>query len=263
MRSRTSISSSRITASTAILLTAGLLGCAGDAGTASPKLNAADVIDPSLRAGATAAEAAYDYPAAADKYRLLLSRNPEDRQIALKLARMLRYAGAPQEAIDFASAYLAERGPTAAMLAELGKAQLAADRLALAARSLAEAAELAPENWSIHSALGVVHDYQSDYDRAREAYGTALRLSPNNPAILNNLGLSRAQAGDIEGALSHLQVAAEQPSATAQVRQNLALVLAIKGDLPAAERLARADLPDDAVRNNMTFFRSLAGQPSR
>ena len=52
--------------------------------------------------------------------------------------------------------------------------------------------------------------------------------------------------------------AADLPAATAQVRQNLALLLALKGDGAEAERLARRDLPPEQARTNGETLRALA-----
>ncbi|MBF0334243.1 MAG: hypothetical protein HQL40_11455, partial [Alphaproteobacteria bacterium] len=41
-------------------------------------------------------------------------------------------------------------------------------------------------------------------------------------------------------------------------RQNLALVLALAGDLPAAERMARKDVSPEILRHNMTYYRALS-----
>jgi len=121
-----------------------------------------------------------------------------------------------------------------------------------------KAIQAAPESWEAHSTLGVVHDYQGRHADALKAYEAALKVSPNNPAVLNNLALSLAVSGDLSAAIATLEKANDQPKASPQVRQNLALLLAIKGDAAAAERFARKDLPPEVVRNNLRFFRALA-----
>jgi Flp pilus assembly protein TadD len=216
-----------------------------------------EAIEPSLRQAAREAEASYDYRSAVQHYRALLERHPDDPRLALALARNLRFSGASQAAIDLLAG-MAERERSALVLAELGKTYLAADRLGLAMRTLEEARTKAPKNWDIVSALGVAFDYQEQWDKAEAAYLAALTLSPDNPVVLNNLGLSRAQAGNLDGAIEALRQANEQPGAKAQVRQNFALLLALKGDAAAAERVARKDLPPDQSRSNGLYYRSLA-----
>lgn len=214
-------------------------------------------IEPSLRQAAREAEASYDYRSAVQHYRALRDRHPDDQRLALALARNLRFSGASQTAIELLNSLAGTERP-ALVLAELGKAYLAADRLGLALRTLEEAKAKAPKNWEIVSALGVAHDYQEQWDKAQAAYLTALALDPDNPVVLNNLGLSRAQSGDLDGALDALRQANEQPAAKAQVRQNYALLLALKGDVAAAERLARKDLTAEQAKGNGLFYRQLA-----
>ena len=55
-----------------------------------------------------------------------------------------------------------------------------------------------------------------------------------------------------------MKVATDQPSASAQARQNLALLMALKGDSEAAERLARKDLPPAVAEANIEYYKSLA-----
>ncbi|MBF0325443.1 MAG: tetratricopeptide repeat protein [Alphaproteobacteria bacterium] len=234
-----------------------LSGC-GTTQTSTPTISGlSEAVEPSLRQAAREAEASYDYRSAVQHYRALLDRHPDDQRLALSLARNLRFSGASQGAIDLLNS-LAGSERSALVLAELGKAYLAADRLGLALRTLQEAQAKAPKNWEIVSALGVAYDYQEQWDKAQAAYLTALAINPDNPVVLNNLGLSRAQSGDLDGALDALRQANEQPAAKAQVRQNYALLLALKGDVTAAERMARKDLTAEQAKGNGQFYRQLA-----
>lgn len=219
----------------------------------------AQAVDDSNRAAALASEAAGDYQTAAINWKALLDRHPDDSDIALHVARSLRYSGQIQPATDLLNTLLQKNGRNAALLTELGKCYLAGDRLGLAERTLTDAAALSPDDWQVLSALGVAQDYQGRYAEAQDSYAKALALSPNNPVILNNLGLSQAQSGKLLQARATLERAADQPMANAQVRQNLALVRALTGDVGGAERLNRQDLPPEAVRANGAYYRSLQG----
>ncbi len=237
-----------------------LTACASfDASPSAKQGKTPDVIETATRNAAQAAEAAYDYQTAAASWNALYQRHPDDPALALAVARNLRYAGQSQPAIAVAGGFLQQHGPSAGLLAELGKDYLAADRLPLAERTLRRATEAAPKDWQILSALGVSLDYQAKYADAQAIYARALELSPDNPAILNNLGLSQAEAGQLAAGQATLQKAADQPGATAQVRQNLALLKALGGDIGDAERLSRQDLSPEAVRANSAYYRLLAG----
>lgn len=249
----------------ALLLCGGaalLAGCANPSasGTSSASgTNSDAVIDEMTRTAAMTADVSGDFEAAAGNWSILYQRHPDDPTLALSLAGDLRRSGHQQQAIDVAAPFIERHGPSAAMLTELGKDYLAANRLGLAERTLRLAADAAPKDWQPLSALGVTVDYQGNHEQAQEIYTRALTLSPDNPILLNNLGLSQAQNGQLALARATLRRAIDQPAATAQVRQNLALVEALSGDPEAAERLSRQDLPPEMVRANAAYFKLLAG----
>jgi hypothetical protein len=60
-----------------------------------------------------------------------------------------------------------------------------------------------------------------------------------------------------------LRQAVGEPGAQAQMRQNLALVLALQGKYDEAQSLANRDLLPSAAANNISYVRELLGQPAR
>jgi Flp pilus assembly protein TadD len=244
-----------------LIIPAMLSGCAG--GASDPGAfdsTIARAVEPSLRTAAQTAEANSDWRGAAQHWGTLHQRHPDDADIALALARALRQSGQPQQAADLIQAQLTPAKRPPALLAELGKDYLAAERLGLATKALEEAAAKDPKDWENHSALAVALDVQGRYDEAQAAYGRALALAPDNPVILNNLALSQAQAGQLDTAIATLRQAMEHPSAGMQLRQNLAMLLALKGDAAAAERAAAKDLPSEMTQANAQVLRTLAQQ---
>jgi Flp pilus assembly protein TadD len=214
-------------------------------------------LEPTIRKAAADAEASYNYAEAAQHYSSLLEKHPADMDLVLAVARNLRYSGSSQQAIDVVSRRIAKVGPKEPLLIELGKDYLAADQLNLSISTLQQAREIDPHNWQILSALGVAQDYQGNYKDAQATYQQGLKLSANNPVLLNNYALSLAQSGDLPTAIATLEAASGQTGATAQTRQNLALLLALKGDKDGASRLVRADLPPDMAQNNITYYEGM------
>jgi Flp pilus assembly protein TadD len=237
-------------------------GCALVADT-TPKEEQKVDVEPTLRQAAMMAERNANYGEAARHYAALRSRHPEDKALTLALARNLRFSGNPQQAIAVINTATAAQAPDAMTLLELGKDYLAADQLNLAKPTLERAQAAAPLNWEILSSLGVVYDYDGQYQEAQQQYDAALFLEPENPVVLNNKALSLAQAGKLDEAVDTMQQAINQPSASAQTRQNLALLMALKGDADAAERLARKDLPPAVAEANIEYYRSLAKPKSK
>jgi len=214
-------------------------------------------VEPTLRQAAAMSERNGSYAEAAQHYAALHSRHPEDKVITLALARNMRFAGNPQQSIALLSGPAAQANDPM-MLLELGKDYLAADQLNLAKPTLERAKTAAPLNWEILSSLGVVYDYEGSYTTAQEQYEAALFIQPDNPIILNNKALSQAQEGRLDDAVKTMQLAINQPQASAQTRQNLALLMALKGDAESAERLARKDLPPAVAEANIEYYRQLA-----
>lgn len=242
----------------ALLAPLWLAACAGTAPQGEPPLTSA--VEPSLRAAAASAEAANDWNGAAQHWRTLLAHHPGDLPISLSLARSLRISGKADIAAELTQSLATKHAANPQVHAELGKDYLAADRLGLALKSTRRAAELAPDDWEAVTALGVVLDMMEQQPEAQAAYQKALALSPDNPQILNNLALSQALGGDLRGAVATMRLAGEHPSAGSQIRQNLALLLALQGDSAQAERIAAKDLPPDLLRTNAQIYRRLSGQ---
>ena len=90
----------------------------------------------------------------------------------------------------------------------------------------------------------VALDTLGRHAEAQKEYRAALAINPNNKTAISNLGLSLALAGNPAEGEALLEPLADGPSSTPRLRQNLALVLGLKGDGTRAAQLARADLSE-------------------
>ena len=95
------------------------------------------------------------------------------------------------------------------------------------------------------------------HEEAQRHYLTALKIVPNEPSVLSNLGLSYALSKDLKDAEATLRLAVAQHSADPRVRQNLALVVGLEGRFAEAEQIARADLPPDQAAANVAYLRQM------
>jgi Flp pilus assembly protein TadD len=77
---------------------------------------------------------------------------------------------------------------------------------------------------------------------------------------LSNLGLSYVLMKDLKRAEVTLRRGVAQPNADPKVRQNLALVVGLRGNFAEAEKIARADLPDDEAAANVRYLRQMLSQ---
>ena len=66
-------------------------------------------------------------------------------------------------------------------------------------------------DWRLLSAQGAVLDQLGRYEEARRYYASALKIVPDEPSVLSNLGLSYALSKDLKQAESTLRRATAQP----------------------------------------------------
>jgi Flp pilus assembly protein TadD len=186
-----------------------------------------------------------------------VDKDPTDAQAGVAFAASLRTLGRYPEAGDAAHKVLVLYPDNLDALLETARASVAAGKGFYALEPLRHAQTIAPRDWRVYSLLAVAHDQNQQPDAARQAYGQALALSPDNPAVLSNLGLWYASHGQKGEAETYLRRAVAQPGASAQERQNLALVLGMEGKLAEAEALMRDDLPPEVAASNMAYLRSV------
>jgi Flp pilus assembly protein TadD len=171
--------------------------------------------------------------------------NPGDLESAIKLSAAVRKLGNPQRAIEIAqtSRALYPRDPYLA--AEFAAGLVAAERAQDAMQPLDEALRTAPGYARLWSLKGAALDQQENYDLARKHYAKALHITPYDPNIMANVGLSYALSGDPVTAEGWLRRAVAVPGASQSVRQNLSLILQLQGKNEEAKRYtARSETPN-------------------
>lgn len=217
-----------------------------------PNLNS-DTTGSIASAPKSEAEARRDIDALADKHRA----NPRDADTALAYAKALRVtkqytqATAVLEQASIASPFNKSLlGAYGRSLADVGQYKKALD--------VFERAHT-PEDpdWRILSAQGAVLDQMGRHSDAQRYYSSALKIVPNEPSVLSNLGLSYALAKDLPRAEETLRRASTGPNADPRVRQNLALVVGLQGRFAEAESIARADLPSDEAASNVAYLKQM------
>ena len=88
-------------------------------------------------------------------------------------------------------------------------------------------------------------------------YMTALRIVPDEPSVMSNLGLSYALSKNLKEAAETLRSASASNSQEPRVRQNLALVVGLQGRFQEAEQIARADLSLEDAEANVEYLRRM------
>ncbi len=155
--------------------------------------------------------------------------NPADLEATVKLAAAVRKMGNPGKAVEITQTARAMYPTDPYLIAEYAAALIAVDRGSDAIKPLGQALRGAPGYARLWSLKGAALDQLGNYDQARQHYGRALQITPNDPNIMANMGLSFALAGDPGTAERWLRQAANHPEAGDSIRQNLDLILQLQG----------------------------------
>jgi len=183
--------------------------------------------------------------------------NPADLEAAVKLASAVRKMGNASKAVEITQTSRAMYPNDPYLIAEHSAALIAMERGAEALKPLSQALHTAPGYARLWSLKGAALDQMSKYTEARKHYTRALQITPHDPNIMANMGLSYALAGDPRTAEQWLRRAAGHPDASSGIRQNLDLVLQLQGKpahfagmakkpVPAGQSMPRRSAPNPA-----------------
>ncbi|MCJ2144634.1 CDC27 family protein [Methylobacterium sp. E-066] len=240
----------------AVLVALGLAGC----NTRSPETTGS-IGEVGARQTASRQEtpSRQDLDALAERF----NANPGDGRTAVAYARALRSNDQAAQASAVLQQAALRNPRDTFILGAYGKSLVEAGRYREAIDVLANAHSPASPDWRILSAQGSASAQLGEQARAQSFYEAALKIRPNEPSLLSNLGLSYALSRNLDQAEQTLRLAADQPGADARVRANLALVLGLKGRFADAETVLRRDMGPEEAAANVASLRKLAAQPNR
>jgi Flp pilus assembly protein TadD len=186
--------------------------------------------------------------------------NPADPDAAINYAQALRGYGQRVQAVAVLEQASIANPKHMGVLGAYGRALAGMGNYTQALEVLGRAHTPDAPDWGILSVQGAVLDQMGQHEDAQRYYATALRIVPDEPSVLSNLGLSYALSKDLVRAESTLRRAAAQSKVDPRVRQNLALVVALQGRFAEAETIAQADLPSDEAAANVAYLRKMLAQ---
>ncbi|HEX2652443.1 MAG TPA: tetratricopeptide repeat protein [Xanthobacteraceae bacterium] len=230
-------------------------GAASGCKTLSPTAQTTGAVDASITPRNEA-----EWRREADAVSELYRANPRDADVAIRYAQALRAIGQRSQAAAVLEQAAIHNPKNSALLGAYGKALADAGNYEQALDVLSRAHTPDQPDWRILSVQGAVLDQLGQHDEARRYYASALRIAPDEPSVLSNLGLSYALSKDLKQAETILQKASATRASDPRVRQNLALVVGLQGRFEEAERIARADLPSDQAAANVTYLRQMLAQ---
>ena len=171
--------------------------------------------------------------------------NPRDADAAIRYAQALRANDQRAQAAAVLETAAIHNPDDKAVLGAYGRALADAGNFKQALEVLGRAHSPDQPDWRLLSVQGAVLDQMGRHEEAQRYYASALKIAPDEPSILSNLGLSYALGKDLKRAEETLRRASAKGSVDKRVRQNLALVVGLQGRFPEAETIARAELPPD------------------
>src|SRR5215212_8464421 len=186
--------------------------------------------------------------------------NPRNPDVAVRYAQALRATGQRAQAaavLETAALHNPENKP---LLGAYGRALADSGSFKQALDVLERAHSPDQPDWRVLSVQGAVLDQMGRHEEAQRYYASALKIIPDEPSVLSNLGLSYALSKDLKRAEDTLRRASARGSSDKRVRQNLALVVGLQGRFPEAETIARADLPPDEATANVAYLRQMLAQ---
>jgi Flp pilus assembly protein TadD len=186
--------------------------------------------------------------------------NPNDPETSINYAQALRATGQRSQAVAVLERSSLQNPKHMGLLGAYGRALADVGNYQQALDVLNRAHTPEQPDWRILSVQGAVLDQMGRHDDAQRYYATALRIVPDEPSVLSNLGLSYALSKDLIRAESTLRRASAQSRVDPRVRQNLALVIGLQGRFQEAEKIAQADLPSDAAAANVAYLRQMLAQ---
>jgi Flp pilus assembly protein TadD len=189
-------------------------------------------------------------------------KNPNEYEASLKYARVLRAIGSSARATEITSQAMTLKPGDVELTMIFAQANLDQGKAEDAAMALARAEPGGQSDWRFLSIIGVTMDSLDQHAGAQDYYRKALALSPENPKILANLGLSYALEGKPGLAEQTLRQAMALPGADSRVTQNLIVVLGVQGKFEEAEKIAGGEMPKALIESNREYFRAMLN-PSR
>src|SRR6202011_5931211 len=185
MRQQSSLARLLASAAVTAILAAGLGGC-----------QTMSDITGSLTSKAEASPGA-DPRSSAEVYGERYRNNPKDAEAALAYGQVLRATGQRAQAVAVLEQATIAHPANKPMLAGYGRALADNGNFQQAFDVLSRAHSPDNPDWRLLSVQGTALDQLGRHDEARRYYESALKIVPDEPSVLSNLGLSYVLSRDL------------------------------------------------------------------
>lgn len=232
-----------LTASIVTIMAAGAGGCTSIAGR---DITGSVATRPAASNATPQSEA--EWRKAIDVYGERYRADPKDAQAALRYGQALRATGQRAQATAVLEQAVIVNPGDQAVLAAYGRALVDNGNYQQGFDALGRAHTPDNPDWHILSIQGTALDRLGRHEEAQRYYDGALKIRPDEPSVLSNLGMSYLLSKQLAKAEDVLRRAHAGAQSDARIRQNLALAVGLQGRLPEAESIITAGLsPDEAA----------------
>ena len=194
---------------------------------------------------------------AAEVYGERYRANPRDAEAALRYGQALRATGQRAQAVAVLEQASIAHSTNKTLLAAYGRALADNGNFQQAFDVLGRAHTPDNPDWRVLSVQGTALDQLGRHEEARRYYASALQIAPEEPSVLSNLGMSYVLSRELPKAEETLRRAQATGRADARVRQNLALAIGLQGRFTEAETIVKADLPADEAAANVAYLKQM------
>ena len=202
-----------------------------------------------------------DFAEAIKIYEDLAAKNPDNREYQLVYANSLRMSGYVEKAKAVYSKLLERNIKDVDAIEGKALCFLSEGNFNEARKLFSDVLRLDATRWRAMNGLAVAFSLDKEIGVAMEYYNSALEISPNNPSILNNIGLSYAFNGDYQKAIMNLQKASSfvetGSNKKKKIDMNLSLVYGVKGDMQKAEDILKGYMEAKAVYETLSLYAKL------
>ncbi len=180
------------------------------------------------------------------QYTKSLQRNPKNIRVRYKRGLLLLAGGMNEQAKrdlrdpEHAPAYMG-----------LGQALFEEKDYSGARTHFMHALEIDSSLWKCHSYMGIINDYNEQYEMAVRDYLCAIKIKPDNGLLYNNLGMSYYFQDDYESAIEVFQKALETRPDMKLIYKNLGLALAKAGRYAEAREAFKGGGDEAQAYNNL------------
>lgn len=221
-----------------------------------------DGVDATLLSSAKQAEEKREYQRAVQFYQQLMDKDKDSEVYILGLADNLRRLGQYNEASARYSALIVKNPDNLDALEGKGLCLLNKGDFDDASDLFKEILAKDNNRWRSLNAAGILFALKEMPKEALSYYDQALKVKPDEPAVLNNVGLTMAMMKNYPHAIDALTRAGRKLLDTDPQKKradlNLALVYGLSGNMEKAEQVARRHLKESALNNNLGFYAYLA-----